>query len=106
VSRRDILTAHNPNNSIAFAPGGRPMRFWLVLVVTAASCAFAARAHATPALFASTNQSELVHIDLGAGTATLVGQATGQAGWTDVALSPDGTLYAVSRFSGEPSSDA
>ena len=56
-------------------------------------------------LLATTNQGELVEIDLAAGTATLIGDAgifNGKdMGWTDLALDAAGNLYAVSRVRSE-----
>ena len=56
-------------------------------------------------VLASTNQGELVEIDLDLGTATLIGDAgtySGKTlGWTDIALDSSGTLFALSRFATE-----
>ena len=57
-------------------------------------------------LLAGTNKGELVEIDIGAGTATLVGDAGGEYGWSDLAMDGTGNLWAVSRQSSEESSTA
>ena len=50
----------------------------------------------------STNQGELVEIDLDAGTVTLVGDAGvfagDSVGWTDIAFDDSGTLFGLSRI--------
>jgi hypothetical protein len=58
---------------------------------------------ACESLLASTNDGELVAIDLVGGTAQLIGSA-GPPGWSDLAFDPAGNLYAVSRWRFEPSS--
>ena len=71
-------------------------------------------AHAQPSnrLIATTNQGQLVEIDLTTGTAQVLGIATppagagSQWGWTDLAFDPAGDLYAVSRNRGEPTTTA
>ena len=57
-------------------------------------------------LLASTNQGELVRIDLGAGTATLLGTAPSPGGWADLAFDPSGGLLAVSRQKAEATATA
>lgn len=57
----------------------------------------------TPVLLASTNQGELVGIDLDLGIVSLIGNAPGR-GWPDVAMDPAGNLYTVSRQNAEQSS--
>ncbi len=56
-------------------------------------------------LLATTNQGELVEIDLAAGTATLIGDAGTfdgrQVGWTGLSFDAAGDLFAVSRFRSE-----
>jgi len=53
-------------------------------------------------LLATTNQGELVSIDLTAGTASLIGQDGD--GWSDLAMHPtSGRLFTMSRWSLEPS---
>ena len=52
-------------------------------------------------LLATTNAGELLSIDLDTNTATLLGQAGD--GWTDLALSPLGSLYVTTRWSIESS---
>ena len=60
-----------------------------------------ASAVATPNLYASTNQGELVLVDVDAGTATLIGDAGSWAGrspgWTGLSFDPQGNLYTSSR---------
>ena len=50
----------------------------------------------------STNQGELIEIDLDAGTATLIGDAGifdgDSVGWTDIAFDDSGTLFGLSRI--------
>ena len=58
-------------------------------------------AQQNPTLFGSTNQGDLVEIDLVAGTVSLIGNAPTPGGWTDLALDPAGGLYAVSRHRSE-----
>ena len=57
-------------------------------------------------LLATTNQGELVEIDLAAGTATLIGDAGTfngkELGWTGLTFDAAGDLFAVSRFRSEP----
>jgi hypothetical protein len=58
---------------------------------------------ASPQIYASTNLGELVVLDLDLATAVLVGRATAPAGrpaewgWSDLAMSATGELFAVSR---------
>lgn len=52
-------------------------------------------------LLGSTNHGELVEIDLDAATITLIGVEDSPDGWTDIAFSPGGELFAVSRRSAE-----
>jgi hypothetical protein len=58
-------------------------------------------------LLATTNQGELVEIDLAGGTATLIGDAgifNGKdIGWTGLSFDAAGDLFAVSRINSEPS---
>lgn len=51
-------------------------------------------------LLATTNNGELVEIDISAGTATLVGNT--DRGWTGLSFDADGNLFAVSRHAIEP----
>ena len=59
-------------------------------------------------LLATTNEGELVEIDLVAGTTTLIGDAgrldgkDRDTGWTGLSFDAAGDLFAVSRRSGEP----
>jgi hypothetical protein len=56
----------------------------------------------TAKVLGSTNQGELVEIDLDAGTATLIGDAGifagDSVGWTDIAFDGSGTLFGLSRI--------
>ena len=60
-------------------------------------------------LFGSTNQGELVEIDLDLGTVTLIGDVGTYAGktlgWTDIAQDASGALFALSRHSSESDTD-
>ena len=55
-------------------------------------------------IMGSTNQGELVKIDLNAGWVTLVGTAPSPGGWSDLAMDEEGNLFAVSRHRVEASS--
>ncbi len=61
-------------------------------------------AQTSPTILGSTNQGELVEIDLMAGTVQLIGTAPLPGRWSDLAMDRAGRLYAVSAWAAEPSS--
>lgn len=68
-----------------------------------------ARSVATPKVYATTNQGELVLVDMNAGIANLVGDAgtwgSRSPGWTGLSFDPSGNLYTSSRNQTELASD-
>ena len=81
------------------------LKHCIAFVATPLMCFFvtAPTGAQTLKLLGSTNQGELVEIDVDAGTANLLGSAPGR-GWTDLAVDPAGNLYTVSRVQAEQSS--
>lgn len=83
------------------------MKKLLLLIAGAGLLVFGLQARAQ-VLLATTNQGELVEVDLAAGTATLLGDAgqlpgkDKEAGWTGISFDAAGDLYVVSRQSSEP----
>jgi len=81
------------------------MKNVLLLIVGSGFLAIGSQTSAQE-LLATTNQGELVEIDLVAGTATLIGDAgifNGKdMGWTGLSFDPSGNLFAVSRVWDEP----
>ena len=84
---------------------GHTMKNVLLLVVASGFLAAGLQTSAHE-LLTTTNQGELVEIDLAGGTATLIGDAGTfdgkDIGWTGLSLDAAGDLSAVSRFFVEP----
>ncbi len=80
----------------------------LLLLVVGAGLLVSGLQVSAQVLLATTNEGELVEIDLVAGTATLIGDAgrldgkDADTGWTGLSFDAAGDLFAVSRQSGEP----
>ena len=73
------------------------MLFAVVLVVPSVT-----HAQSSHIILGSTHRGDLVEIDLAAGTVQLIGNAPSPGGWSDLAMDPAGSLYAVSRWRAEP----
>ncbi len=80
----------------------------LLLLVVGAGLLVSGLQVSAQVLLATTNEGELVEIDLVAGTATLIGDAgqldgkPAETGWTGLSFDAAGDLFVVSRQSGEP----